>query len=265
MIPYIGGKFAMSKLIISQFPEDYRKRTYVEVFGGGGWVLFKKDPSNIEVYNDLNSTLVTIFRTIRDDYEKFRHLSEWSLHSRELFEEALRKIRSDQFDCDLEKALAKAITQIQSFSGEGKSWAYEVQSPNKRISGSWLPFLRRLSLINARLKRVQIENLDFERLIQKYDRPTTLFYVDPPYVNTEQYYNSKNVHFTKDDHYRLAKVLHSIKGKFVLSYYEHPLVRNLYPNNRIIAKDNIKSSVVIRNDKNTKSRPKSRELLIFNY
>lgn len=263
MIPYIGGKSQMSKLIIQNFPKDYEKTTYVEVFGGGGWVLFKKDPSFIEVYNDLNSTLVNLFKIIRDEYELFKHKAEWSLHSREMFEEALNKIKEDSFDCNIEKALAQAIKQIQSSSGNGDSWGYMVKA-EKYASGKWLPFLRRIELINARLKKVEIENLDFEALINKYDRTSTLFYVDPPYVDTEFYYNKDDKYFTKSDHERLAKVLKSIKGKFVLSYYEHPLVLELYNGFRMIKKGTVKhSSGITVNSK--KERPKATELLIFNY
>lgn len=84
----MGGKSALSRWIIDNFPEDFEKRTYVEVFGGGGWVLFKKEPSYVEVYNDLNSHLVNLFKTIRDNYPEFEHKAEWSLHSREMYNEA---------------------------------------------------------------------------------------------------------------------------------------------------------------------------------
>ncbi len=264
MLPYIGGKYALAKWIIGNFPEQYREMTYVEAFGGGGWVLFKKDPSNVEVYNDLNSTITTLFRVIRDNYEPFCHVAEWSLHSRELFNEALRKIKDDSFDCDIERALAKAITQVQSFAGEGVSWGYQVQSPHKRISGKWAPFLRRLALINARLKNVQIENLDFEKVIEKYDRKTTLFYLDPPYIGTEYYYNHEWKLFRKNDHKRLAEIMKGIQGKFVMSYYEHPLAFDLYKGYNFSFRESVKHAAgTTKYTQN--SRPVSKEMLIKNF
>lgn len=76
-----------------------------------------------------------------------------------------------------------------------------------------------------RLKFVQIENLDFRRIFEIYDGPDTLFYVDPPYVGYEREYHGN---FSEQDHHDLAIILNSIKGKAMLSYYEHPLINELY-------------------------------------
>ena len=79
--------------------------------------------------------------------------------------------------------------------------------------------------VQERLRRVIIENLDFEHLIKTYDRENALFYCDPPYFETEKYYRAR---FQESDHKRLADALHSIKGRFLLSYNDCPQVRELY-------------------------------------
>lgn len=76
-----------------------------------------------------------------------------------------------------------------------------------------------------RLKGVVIEHRDFEPLIKTYDRKEALFYLDPPYVGTEKYYH---VSFGIEDHQRLAELLKGIKGRFILSYNDDPLIRELY-------------------------------------
>lgn len=265
MLPYIGGKSYLASWIISKFPKNYRELSYCEVFGGGGWVLFKKDQSNVETYNDLNKNLVNLFRVIRDNYPEFEHRAQWSLHSREMYDEARKKLADDKFLSDVEKAMHYAVIKSQTFSAQNSpSWGYGVISP-KLYSGKWLPFLKRLSLINARLKRVQIECLDFERLIAKYDREDTLFYLDPPYVDVEFYYNVAGVEFQKKDHERLASILKQIKGKFVLSYYKHPLIKSLYKGHKIESKIASKHSAGITINSKTKVKPKSTEWLITNY
>jgi DNA adenine methylase len=265
MIPYIGGKSYLASWIISNFPEDYPKLTYCEVFGGGGWVLFKKEQSFVEIYNDLNKDLVNLFTTIRDNYPEFSHRAEWCLHSREMFKEAIEKLADDEFISSVEKAMHYAILRVQTFAGgNSKSWAYGITA-DKITSGKWLPFIKRLELINARLKRVQIECLDFGNIIERYDRKSTLFYLDPPYVDAEHYYNTKGVNFGSEDHIRLAKLLKRIKGKFVLSYYEHPEVRKLYKGYRIITKNTVKHSCGITKYSTISEKPKSVELLIMNY
>lgn len=79
-----------------------------------------------------------------------------------------------------------------------------------------------------RLKSVIIENRDFEDLIKTYDRESALFYIDPPYVASERYYNRNYSKFNKDDHIRLNAVLKGIKGRFILSYNDCDFIRDLY-------------------------------------
>lgn len=122
-----------------------------------------------------------------------------------------------------------------------------------------------MEYINARLKRVQIECLDFEKLINKYDGKKTIFYLDPPYVGVEHYYKNNGVNFTYDDHTRLARLLKKIKGKFILSYYEDPLIRELYSKYRIIEKEAVKHSCGVTRFSKGNEKPKSKELLIMNY
>ncbi len=264
MIPYIGGKSYLSKWIIENFPEDFREKTYVEVFGGGGWVLYKKDHSFLEVYNDKNSDLVNLFRVIRDNFAEFQHRMEWTLHSREVYAEAKERLKNEDYVSNIERAMLYATNRIQSFSGSG-GWGYQVKA-TKITSGKLLPFLKRLGTINVRLKKVQIEHLDFEELIKKYDSKDTLFYIDPPYVDCEQYYKTSEVDFKREDHIRLNKALKKIKGRFILSYYDHPVVNELYSKFRILRKDSVKHSCgAVLENRTGFTKPKSIELLIMNY
>lgn len=265
MIPYIGGKSYLASWIISNFPRNYQSMSYCEVFGGGGWLLFKKEPSFLEIYNELNSDLVNLFRVIRDNYEQFEHRAQWSLHSREMYKEAIERLQENEFESDIERAAHYAILRTQTFSGgNSKSWGYQVTA-RKATSGKWLPFLKRMEQINARLKKVQIECLDFEKVIKKYDDKNTLFYLDPPYVDAEHYYKTDEVDFKKEDHERLNETLSQIEGKFVVSYYDHPLVKKLYKGHRIIKKDSVKHSCGVTRGRKDILKPRSVELLIMNY
>ena len=60
MLPWVGGKQALFKTIIKRFPSDYRRRSYVEVFGGGGTMLLNKDRSVKEIFNDANGNLINL-------------------------------------------------------------------------------------------------------------------------------------------------------------------------------------------------------------
>lgn len=266
MIPYVGGKSYLASWIISNFPKNYTQMHYCEVFGGGGWVLFKKEPSNLETYNDLNKSLVNLFRIIRNKYPEFEHRAQWSLHSREMYNEAIDRLKEDKFLSEVDKAVTYAIRKTQTFSGgNSQSWGYAITG-DKMMSGKWLPFLKKMELINARLKRTQIECMDFERLIRKYDDRKTLFYVDPPYYEAEHYYTQPGVEFKREDHERLHKVLSKIKGKFTLSYYDHPVIKEMYKKYRIIQKSAVKHSAGASGQNRVGyTKPRSIELLIMNY
>ena len=65
-IGWIGGKRMRRKAILERFPTDEVGR-YIEVFGGAAWVLFAKEKkaNQLEVYNDINSNLVNLFRCVK--------------------------------------------------------------------------------------------------------------------------------------------------------------------------------------------------------
>lgn len=233
MISYMGGKFYQAKWIIENFPKNYEKMIYVEVFGGAGWVLFKKKPSKVEIYNDKNELLVNLFRVLRDNLEEFKKRAFWILNSRNMFEEAKRKLKEKDYKDEIDKALYFSIVLTQSINSLGESW----KTGRKTFKSNWNGFFNRLEKIRNRLMKVYIENLDFEELIKRYDTEETLFYLDPPYLldkKTNDYYFEK---WGLKDHERLLKVIRKIKGKFILSYYEHPTILDWYSEFNIVKRE----------------------------
>ncbi len=111
-----------------------------------------------------------------------------------------------------------------------------------------------------RLKSVIIENRDFEDLIKTYDRDSALFYVDPPYVASERYYNRNYTKFNKDDHIRLNAVLKGIKGRFILSYNDCDFIRDLYKGYHIkcVSRQNLLPATA-------ENRAEFKEVIITNY
>ena len=259
-IPYIGGKSRLAKWIISHFPENYKKMSYVEPFGGGGWVLFAKERSRLEVYNDKDEYLVNLFTVLRDHFPEFKRRAKRTLHSRSLYNRAKEQLKLGYFEDNIDKAIVFAISIVQAFSGKG-GWGYRV-SPHGGGTVRWYSFLRKLNLLRERLITVQIECLDFRDVIKKYDTADTLFYLDPPYVQKEHYYR---IGFTEKDHRDLAEILKNIKGKFVLSYYPCELVEELYKDFNWQTKEVSKSSYGITEFSRMRSRPRGTELLIKNF
>lgn len=217
---WVGGKKALREDILLRFPIYYER--YIEVFGGGGWVLFHKPPGNdFEVYNDANSLLTNLYRCVRDKPDLLIHSLRYVLNSREDFDLARRALEQGRRTTDIQRAAWFYQIVRQSYASGLKSFGSQPHS-------LWADFPL-IEQASRRLQDVVVENKDFEKLIGQYDRPVSLFYADPPYHDTEAYY--KNIGeggFTEKDHIRLRDTLLSIEGKFLLSYNDDAFVRNLY-------------------------------------
>lgn len=217
---WIGGKKALRDVIVQRFPLHYER--YIEVFGGGGWVLFHKPPrGDFEVYNDRNSLLVNLYRCVRDKPEALMDELRYALNSREEFDRIRAELARDSPTSDVKKAAG--FYQLIRYSYASGLTSFGSQPHNIRKD---FPLIEQAHI---RLGDVVIENRDFEKLIRQYDRPVSFFYLDPPYHATEGYYqNIGEEGFTEKDHVRLRDTLLSIEGKFLLSYNDDDFIRELY-------------------------------------
>src|SRR5712692_6420894 len=222
-LSYIGGKNRLAKKIIAMLPEHI---TYVEPFAGGAQVLFHKPPSNVEVLNDLDFDIVNFFRVCQWHYEEFVRYLRFCLVSRKLHE--LHLETNPATLTDIQRAGRFFYLQNNSFGGLilKQKFHYGVTQPSN-YNPTRIPEI--IEQTHKRLQRVQIESLPYERVIEKYDRPTTVFYLDPPYWERKLY----KFNFTEEDFIAMEQRLHRVKGKFILSLDDHPKVRELFKAFRI--------------------------------
>lgn len=216
---WVGGKKALREEVARRFPLSYER--YIEVFGGGGWVLFHKPLGNdFEVYNDFNGLLANLFRCVRDKPDLLIRALDYVLNSREDFDRARLALRQAR-TTEIQRAAWFYQIIRQSYASALTSFASQ---PHDLWSD--FPLIRQA---HRRLANVVVERQDFGTLIRHYDRPETFFYCDPPYHATEGYYqNIGEDGFTGRDHIRLRDTLCSIEGKFLLSYNDDAFIRNLY-------------------------------------
>jgi DNA adenine methylase len=215
-IGWVGGKKLLRDQIIQSFPPDIGR--YIEVFGGAGWVLFRKERhAALEVFNDADGNLINLYRCIKYHAGEVQRELQWCFNSREVFTDFRAQLHMPGLT-DIQRAARFFIMVKCSYGSDRNSFGC-VSKPG--LSDN----ISSLSDVQKRLARVVIERRDFAQLIKVYDRPDALFYCDPPYVGAESYYN---VDFTIADHERLKEVLKGIKGRFLLSYNDAPLVRELY-------------------------------------
>lgn len=249
IISWIGGKKALRELIYQRLPPFYSR--YVEVFGGGGWVLFGKVPEQMEVYNDYNSNLTNLFRCVRDQPLEFlKELDFLPLNGREEFEflkrylsreplqnswlsgelEIARHYFSDLEFQELELLLKKneTVDDVKKAVAFYKLIRYSYGSGCTSFGCQPFDIRKTFELIwrgSLRLRNTVIENKDFEALIHQYDRTDAFFYCDPPYYQTEGHYE---VEFKKEDHLRLRDALKSAQGKWLVSYNDCEFIKKLY-------------------------------------
>ena len=203
----------LAKRIISKFPEGFER--YVEVFGGGAAVLFHRERhAKTEVYNDLDSGLVNLFRCAKFHRGELEREISGYFNSREFFSEIKAKMALSGLT-DIQRAGMFFVMARLSFGANMRTFGGQPRTLSTES----------LEAVEKRLKRVVIENIDFEELIKKYDSKETLFYCDPPYSETERYYDKR---FSREDHERLKATLSQIQGRFILTYNDSEKNRELY-------------------------------------
>lgn len=228
-IPWFGGKQNMAKILLSLMPEHH---IYCEVFGGAASLLHAKTPAPVEVYNDMNSGLVNLFRVIREPqtYEEFRRLVALTPYSREERKYAFETWKTE--NDPVKKAWAFYVAVAQGFSGniEESSWSFSVSHSTNHMASAvsaWLNAIERLPEIHVRWQTVQIEHDDFRKVIPRYDTENTLFYLDPPYVQETRKGGKYTHEMTIADHEELATLLLKMKGMALLSGYYHDVYKPL--------------------------------------
>lgn len=228
---------------------------YVEPFVGAGWVFFKKHPSKVEVLNDKNGDLVSMYRCIQNHLEEFVKEFRWLLTSREWWNDFKSQMESNGLT-DIQRGARFYYLQRLSFGGKVEGRTYGTGTTYQR-GVNLLRIEEELSQAHMRFNKVQIENLDYQDIIKRYDRAHTMFYIDPPYWNCESYYGKGM--FSKDDFLTLATMLASIKGKFLLSLNDTPEVREIFKAFKI-------EPVTVRYSCSaTSNRTMANEVFIMNY
>jgi DNA adenine methylase len=219
----------LSKWLLQYISEH---KYYVEPFGGAASLLFAKVPAQAEVYNDIDSGLVNLFRVIRDyrTFHEFNRRVQLTPYSREEYL-SCRANWKDQA-CDIEKARMFFVVARQCFGGcFGMGW----KAGNSAVSrgmlstvSAWLSAVSELPKIHQRLQGVQIENMEWKKLLKTYASPDYLAYVDPPYLCNTQVWKAGYVSkMDEAGHAELVEALLSYPGRVMLSCYDHAVYEPL--------------------------------------
>ncbi|MHB1305284.1 MAG: DNA adenine methylase [Acidiphilium sp.] len=227
---YLGGKRKLASRIIQQL-RLIPHTTYVEPFVGMGGVFLRRPfRARAEVINDVSRDVITLFRVLQRHYVPLMDMLRWQITSRAEFVR-LHTAVPDTLT-DLERAVRFLYLQRLAFGGkiEGRNFGVSPADTARFDTRKLAPMLE---AAHERLAGVVIECLPWDELLRRYDRPETLFYLDPPYWGNETDYGDGV--FSRADFGRLNGALEALKGRFILSLNDVPGVRQTFRGFRIEA------------------------------
>lgn len=224
IIPWLGGKRRLADRIFKFFPNSHS--CYVEPFAGGAALFFMKPPVDVEVLNDINGDLVNLYRVVQHHLEEFVRQFKWALSSRQVFE-WLKATRPETLT-DIQRAARFYYLQQSAFGAkvQGQTYGTATTTPPGL---NLLRLEETLSAAHLRLASAYVEHLPWAVCVAKYDRPHTLFFMDPPYWETEGY----GVDFPWSEYESIAATLGALKGKAIVTLNDHPAIRELFAGYRM--------------------------------
>ncbi len=219
---YLGGKRLLAKTIVPLI-EKIPHNIYCEPFMGMGGIFFRRTQKpKCEAINDINSEIINMFRMVEKFPNYLADMLKFKICSRAEFKRMLAT--PPLLLTELERAVRYLYIQKNAFGGKTFSQVFGVALERTRFDSERI--IPQIQELHKRLVGVYIECLPYQEFITRYDRPDTLFYLDPPYWGCENDYG-KGI-FGKTDFDELAKLLKGIKGRFILSINDVPEIRRIF-------------------------------------
>lgn len=224
---YPGSKWSIAKWIIEHFPCGYEKMVYLEPFVGSGAVFFNKRPGAVETVNDLDSDIVNLFDVLRNHPEELKRALSLTPYSREEYDRAF-----EPCDEPIEKARRYMVRTTQAIGARLKGkcgWRTHRQTKIGGAACKWAGINDPIDAAADRLRGsttnlVQIEHMDALRLIEQYNTPDALIYLDPPYMQSVRKSGAMFAHeMTEQQHVRMLEIITQSKAKIILSGYRNEL------------------------------------------
>jgi DNA adenine methylase len=210
-----GNKYYHRKDIIPIIPPHKR---YVELFAGSGAIFYNKEKAEQNILNDLDKGVVSRFNMIKKsslDMDKYRQDLTSVPKVRAYWDEKPKNTNEDR----ILRAMIKTCFGFSSKPVEFSKNIYKPSNPFDKIK-------RSLAKWKEALKDTKIENMDYGKVIKKYDGADTFFFLDPPYENTNEDFDyAEDMDFNFE---RLANLLHTIKGNFLMTINDSPNIRKLF-------------------------------------
>jgi DNA adenine methylase len=221
-IKYFGGKGTMFKNILAHFPDKETYNTYIEPFGGSFAIGLKKEITKIEIYNDLEQNVYSLYKVLSDKemFNEFKHKADLSLYSEDLRREYREELKKDNLTI-IERAFYFFYVNRTSHNGIGGLSINTLIRRNMSKSVSdFLSCVDRLPELHQRLSNVLILNTNGISLIEKYNRENVFIYCDPPYEHSTRTSFRYKVDMDVDNQIKFLNSVNKSKAKILISGYD---------------------------------------------
>ncbi len=218
---WFGGKQRLADAFIRLMPPH---KIYVEVFGGGCAVLFAKPRAPMEVYNDLDKRLVNFFTVLRDQPELLQHALELTPYSKAEFKFCREHNMMSEDPVENARRFFVSVGQGFGSNPQQSGWSFSL-TPNSRAQ-KFVDKVDRMMQFADRFRAVQVENEKWEKILDKYDGPDTLFYLDPPYLSYTRKSGQYKHEMSEFGHQRFLKRVNELEGAMLISGYDHKIYRD---------------------------------------
>jgi len=230
LLRYYGGKWNIADFIIQHFPPH---RIYLEPFGGGASVLFRKQRAEVEIYNDIDPEMVNVFEVIADEklFKKLKHMLLWTPYSRSIYENAYT-VTGDRVKMAWRTLVLAGLGHGAKAAKRTGFRSSDATKMRKNGASEWSNWKIQLDNFRERMANVVIESIDANILIGKYNYPDCLVYIDPPYLKSSIEFHDKSGYYKyeidEEQHIQLAETLKIFKGMVIISGYDNELYRELF-------------------------------------
>ena len=225
IMKYPGSKWKIAEWIVKHFPPH---KVYCEPYFGSGGVFFTKQPSYIETINDLNGDVVNLFKVCRERPEELAAAIEMTPFARSEYVSCYEIIGDE-----IERARRTLVRYHQSFgttNANRNSWKNSQTGNSPRCASVWKELPKIIIDVCGRLKDAQIENVNALTLIERYNDPQTLLYLDPPYLLGLRKRNMYACEMADSEHMQLLELITQSKSKIIISAYDNELYNDYLKN-----------------------------------
>lgn len=271
IIPSFGCKRTLAPRIVAELGKH---DAYWELCCCSCAALFAKEPCRMETVVDLWGDVTHLIRCLQNDrvaVRLFRRASR-TVMSDVLYREAFQRIDGSPPPADgvvdLDRAYDFLVYSWQGRNGtigartESTSYCVRYTNNGGHAATRWRRVAESIPWWNERLRDATVLQRDIFAVLPKIpDVKGTVIYIDPPYIEK----GAKYIHdFTDTDHLQLCQAVRRFKRtRVVISYYDHPDVRTMYPGWTFVDCSTTKS-LVSAGKRDQRGTTKAPEVLIIN-